>query len=314
MSSIKIESFHSRYIEKIIESWNKTLIYDLINRKRFINEILLDENFDKELALIAKKDDKFVGFLLGIKRKYPYLTRGLESERGWISIMFVDEGYQRQGIGQLLLNNIHKKFKSLGVKEITLGAYSPNYFTPGIDIRYGSALNFFKKNNYTINDEAVSMQRDLWDYSLPQDIKEKINSLEKENVIFKPYSFRYYDQLVNFANKEFGGGWAKNIMEAVKRNEAEETLIICINAENKIIGFVMRKMDGSESRFGPIGTDSSLRSKGIGGCLLHLMMESMRQNKIYYLYFLWTSGAAQRFYEKHDFSIYRTYKLSKKEL
>lgn len=76
----------------------------------------------------------------------------------------------------------------------------------------------------------------------------------------------------------------------------------------------MRKIDGNDARFGPIGVKESVRSKGIGGILFDLQMREMQKRGIYYAYFLWTHGAAMRFYERHGMSVYRTYQLYRKNI
>ena len=59
---------------------------------------------------------------------------------------------------------------------------------------------------------------------------------------------------------------------AMQKKEAEQTIILCVDKDDQIIGFVMRKIDGNDARFGPIGVKEELRSKGLGGVLLDLMI------------------------------------------
>lgn len=312
-SNLKIVPYQQKYLQQIIEGWNQTLIYDPISNDRFIDSILLDENFNPELALVAILDNQVVGFLLGMKRQVPYLSRGLEESRAWISMMYVLKEYQRHGIGQTLLDEGTKRFKELGTKEITLCAYSPNYFTPGIDYRYQSAISFFEKNNYLQGDDAVSMQRDLWDYVIPQEELVRIEELKKENILFIPYHDDYREKTLNFLTAEFDGGWKRNVLLAMQQKIAEETIILCLE-EDEVIGFCMRKIDGHDSRFGPIGIMTSKRNKHLGSTLMSVMMNDMKQRGIYYLYFLWTHGSAIRFYNRLGLSIYRTYRLLRKEV
>ena len=93
--------------------------------------------------------DKVVGFIYGTKRKFPYLERGLEPDRGWINVMFVDKAYWKQGIGQQLLDLCEGELKRRGCRNITLGAYSPSYFFWGVDpVHYPEAVRFFEQNGY----------------------------------------------------------------------------------------------------------------------------------------------------------------------
>lgn len=311
---MKIIHFDQKYLDDVLQCWNSTLQYDPITKERFIEFVLLDDNFQADLFQLAIIDDHCVGFCYGVKRKVPYLERGLEPERGWISIMAVQEEYQNQGIGTQLVKEVENELKEKGATNVTLCAYSPNYFTPGIDIRYVKGLSFFEKMGYKYTSEAVSMQRDLWDYVLPEKTKEKIKSLNDEGIRFIPYQEDYLCELLEFNLKNFGAGWKRNALNAMQNKEAEKTIILCIDKDDRIIGFVMRKIDGNDARFGPIGVREDLRSKGLGGVLLDLMMLDMKSRGINYLYFLWTSGAAQRFYDRHDFLVFRSYKLYRKDI
>lgn len=311
---MKIINFDQKYLEDVLQCWNSTLQYDLITKERFIELVLLDDNFQADLMKLAIIEDHCVGFCYGVKRKVPYLERGLEPQRGWISILAVNEEYQHQGIGTILVEEVEKTLKEKGTSQITLCAYSPNYFTPGIDTRYEKGISFFEKLGYNYTSDAVSMQRDLWDYVLPEKTKDKINALKVEGIHFVPYQESFLCELLDFLLENFGSGWKRNALIAMQKKEAENTIILCLDKNDKIIGFVMRKIDGNDARFGPIGVREDLRSKGLGGILLDIMMQDMKARGIHYLYFLWTSGAAQRFYERHDFKIFRSYQLYRKEI
>lgn len=314
MENVRLESFQQERFQQVLTCWNQSLIYDGIDEERFKQLILLDENFNPDLFLLAMNDEKVVGFCYGIRRKIPYLERGLEENRGWIVIMGVLPEYQNQGIGTMLCDEVEKRLKDMGTKEITLCAYSPNYFFPGIDKRYQKAISFFENRNYVYRTESVNMQRSLWDYHMADQYKEKLASLEKDGIHIIRYNDEYMLPLLNYLLENFGAGWKRNALIAMQKKEAEDTILLVVDEQKNILGFCMRKIDGNDARFGPFGVSEHLRSKGIGGVLFEYMMQEMKQKGIYYLYFLWTDGAAQRFYERHDVKVYRTYQLYRKEV
>lgn len=314
MENIRLESFQQERFQQVLTCWNQSLIYDGIDEERFKQFILLDENFNPDLFLLALNQEKVVGFCYGVRRKIPYLERGLEENRGWIVIMGVLPEYQNQGIGTMLCDEVEKRLKDMGTKEITLCAYSPNYFFPGIDKRYQQAISFFENRNYVNRAESVSMQRSLWDYHMADQYKEKLASLEKDGIHIIRYNDEYMLPLLNYLLENFGAGWKRNALIAMQKKEAEDTILLVVDEQKNILGFCMRKIDGNDARFGPFGVSEHLRSKGIGGVLFEYMMQEMKQKGIYYLYFLWTDGAAQRFYERHDVKVYRTYQLYRKEV
>lgn len=314
MENVRLESFQQERFQQVLTCWNQSLIYDGIDEERFKQLILLDENFNPDLFLLAMNDEKVVGFCYGVRRKIPYLERGLEENRGWIVIMGVLPEYQNQGIGTMLCDEVEKRLKDMGTKEITLCAYSPNYFFPGIDKRYQQAISFFENRNYVYRAESVSMQRSLWDYHMADQYKEKLASLEKDGIHIIRYNDEYMLPLLKYLLENFGAGWKRNALIAMQKKEAEDTILLVVDEQKNILGFCMRKIDGNDARFGPFGVSEHLRSKGIGGVLFEYMMQEMKQKGIYYLYFLWTDGAAQRFYERHDVKVYRTYQLYRKEV
>ncbi|NBI90618.1 GNAT family N-acetyltransferase [Lachnospiraceae bacterium] len=314
MGNYELRSYRQKDMEQIVAGWNKSLLYDPVSEERFFQQVVMDENFDRDLALSLVKDGHIIGFCLGIKRKYPYLTRGLEPDRGWISIMYVLQEYQKQGCGQILLDEVEKRLKERQVKEITLCAYSPNYFTPGIDISYDGALSFFEKNAYEKAGDAVSMQRSLFTYSIPCHTLQKMEDFQKKGWKFCSYSERYMDKVLEFTKQEFDAGWVRNILQALRKKEAEDTILLAVDEKDQVVGYCMRKIDGNDARFGPIGVKEDLRSSGIGGILFDLQMREMQKRGICYAYFLWTHGDAMRFYERHGMSTYRTYRLYRKKL
>lgn len=176
-----LRQFENTDLEVVVELWNKCLPHDVMTVGRFMDRVVLDDNFDPALALVAESDCKVVGFCLGIRRLYPYLTRGAEPNRGWITAVFVDEPYRRRGVGTQMVTEVEDRMRSLGIIELTLGAYSPNYFMPGIDLSYCGASCFFEKLGYDDRGRAVSMCRGLFDFMLPETTRERIDAFERGN-------------------------------------------------------------------------------------------------------------------------------------
>lgn len=312
---MKIIHYSQQYEEKVIALWNQTLTQDSLNQDVFRKQIIFDENFNSDLFLLAFENDQLIAFLLGMKRKFPYLERGLESEKAWISVIGVHPDYRRKQIASILVNEIEEKFKQSNTTQIILASYSPNYFFPGIDKEsYPNAIPFFTKLGYQLEGEAVSMHRSLLTYRFEETYRLRKENAEKQGYQFKPFTYDYSLKLLNFLQCEFGGGWKSNALGSLKQNEAEKTIMIVCDKQDDIVGFCMRKMDGCDHRFGPFGIAESLRSEGLGSILFELMMLQMKQQKLFHLYFLWTHGAGMRFYLRHGLEVYRTYVLGKKQL
>lgn len=305
---MRIVNFTQTYEQAVIDLWNETLTSDLVSLQKFRKQIIYDDNFDTELCYVALQDDKVIGFLLGTKRNFPYLERGLEPNRGWINVMFVAKDYQRQGIGSKLVDRVENALIELGVDNITLGAYSPNYFFPGIDIEaYQNAINFFEKKGYVGSEESYSMCKDLHGFYLSDEWRKKKQLAEQKGFIFRNYKNSDAIALLEFAKVNFGGGWKRNALLAMQANEAEDLIYLVLKGE-EIVGFAMRKIDGNPMRFGPIGVCEKVRNDGIGGILFELMQQEMCAKGMYHLYFVSTDVPGRRFYERHNVHVFRTYR------
>jgi len=311
---IKIIPYNIKYRKKILELWNQELITDPLSEKRFLEKILLDENFDPNYCLVAlSEDNKVIGFIWSVVRKVPYGDRGTEPERGWIASIFVDKDYQRQGIGSQLVNTVEEKMINKGIKNITLGAYSPNYLFPGIDKNnYSNAIPFFEKLGYEKYGEAVSMERSLFDFVKTQRYLDLYEKVLKKGYTLTSFSLDDAEELLEFLHTHFEGGWARNIQNAILNDEAHETVLVLRDSENEIVGYAQRAIDGSPDRFGPFGVMEKLRGEGLGAILFNEMLFDMLSKGISHAYFLWTSGNAQKFYERNGMKVYRDYNLMKK--
>lgn len=305
---MEIINYKQEYEEAVVNLWNSTLVRDTITDYKFRKQALFDENFDSKLCYVALEEEMVVGFLLATKRKFPYQERGLEPERGWINVLFVHKDYQKKGIGSRLLDTAENDLKKLGCKRITLGAYSPNYFFPGIDNEnYPEAKTFFEGKGYIPGEVNFSMKKDLHGYYLSNDTLEKYKSIQKKGFTIKSFNYSYALELLEFARDEFGGGWKRNVLISMQNDVAEENILIVTDNNNKICGFCMRMIDGNPMRFGPIGIEERVRNFGIGGILFDFMQADMARKGIYHLYFVTTDTPGRRFYERHGVEVFRTF-------
>lgn len=305
---MEILNYSQRYEKEVVNLWNKTLVADPITVHKFRKQALFDDNFDSELCFVAVDEDCVVGFLLATKRKFPYLERGLEPTRGWINVMFVDDAYKKKGIGKILVNHAEAKLKSMGAETVTLGAYSPNYFFPGVDKdNYCDAIEFFRKMGYEAGKESYSMYKSLHGYKISEETLDKLLKAQEAGFSIVNFEYKYALELLEFLKNEFGGGWKRNALMSMQNNSAEDCILLVLNYEQKIVGFCMRMIDGNPMRFGPIGVKEEVRNYGIGGILFDIMQMEMEKRGIYHLYFVSTDVPGRRFYERHGVKVFRTF-------
>ncbi len=312
---VEYKNYNQTYENAVIDLWNECCFFDPIDIVKFRRQAIFDDNFDEELCLVALDGDKLVGFILGTHRKFPYLERGLEPEKGWINVLFVKEGYRRQKIASKLYDEIEAKLVKKGVKDIVVGAYSPSYFFAGIDTNnYESAKCFFESKGYKSGAMHYSMGMDLHGFVLSEYILNKKKQAEEKGYKFVNFNYRYALDLLTFMKDEFGGGWKRNSLLLMRNNTACDCIILVLDKNDKICGAVLRAIDDNPMRFGPVGVAESERNSGIGGILLNLQMYEMTKRGVYRMYFMTTEENGRRYYEKNGLSVIRTSTDYKKEI
>lgn len=305
---MEIVNYSQLYEKEVVDLWNRCLTADPITVLKFRRQALFDDNFDTELCYAAVENDRVIGFLLATKRKFPYLERGLEPTRGWINVMFVDETHRRKGVGEALLRQAEENLKAKGAETVTLGAYSPNYFFPGIDTEnYAAAMRFFEKMGYQAGKASYSMCKDLHGYQINEETLDKLAKAQEAGFQFIPFEYKYALELLEFLKEEFGGGWKRNALISMQNNTAEDCILLVLSREQKVVGFCMRMIDGNPMRFGPFGVKEDVRNYGIGGILFDIMQLEMEKRGIYHLYFVSTDEPGRRFYERHGLRVYRKF-------
>lgn len=306
---------HKTMESAVVSLWNECCTFDPLTVQKFRKQALFDENFDNGLCFAAVEDDQVVGFILGTKRKFPYLERGLEPDQGWINVIFVKEEYQRRGIGTKLLKTVEDRLIEKGVKRITLAAYSPNYFFAGLDPdHYPQSIGFFEKNAYIAYEKHYSMGMNLHGFQLSEKVKEKKRLAESKGYVFQNFTYEYSLELLDFLKEEFGGGWKRNALINMQKEKAEERLFLVLNPEGKICGFANRSIDDNEMRFGPIGVSTKERNHGIGSILLECAMYEMAKKGLYRMFFMTTDDPGRRYYERLGLEVIRTFITYRKEI
>ena len=278
-------------------------------------KVLEDENFDPSLVFLAREGEKIQGFLLAVHRRTPYLDRGLEPELGWITALGVRPEARGQGIAGELLRRAEVRLVALGVRTVVLGAYSPHYFLPGIDLKhYAQAVPFFEEHGYLGGEECYAMRRLLFGYGIPPEVAEKEQRARAAGYRFQPYEEVYRQKLLDFLAENFSAGWQYNARCLLEEGLGEEQIWICVDRDGQVAGYCQRGMDGNVSRFGPFGVRATDRNHSLGSILFCRMLYDMACRGIYLMHFLSTDAPGARFYRRQGLEVYRTFRHYQKEL
>lgn len=303
-----IENYKQSQEFETVELWNRCCYFDPITVDKFRLQTLLDVNFRPEMAWTAVEDGHVVGFSYATKRIFPYMERGLEEDRGWINVIYVDPDYRNKGIGHQLYQREEEQLKHLGAKRIILGSYSPSYYFYGLDPdHYPESIHFFEKEGYEKGDEHYSMGMNLHGYRIPEEILMQKNEAELKGYRFVHFDYKYCLELLEFLKNEFGGGWKRNALISMREGTAERIILLALNPQHQICGFCMSEIDGNPMRFGPIGVEKGERNNHIGSILLCLKCYEMEKQGVFRMYFMTTEKNARRYYERNGLTVIRRY-------
>lgn len=300
--------FDQSYERGVIDLWNSTLPFDSVSIERFRKQILWDDNFDPHLTFVDVESDELVGFVWAVKRRFPYMDRGLEPDRGWINIVFVGSDFQGRGIGRSLIVEAQRRLRDQGASRITIAAYSPGYFFRGVDEgAYPKMASILDGLGYRRGEESYRMCRDLYGHTMPPKIAQRKRELEAEGFSIVEYDDSRSLELLEFTRSEFGGGWKRNCLMAMREGTAPQRVLLVLEPGGRICGFCTRAIDGNPMRFGPIGISQRYRDLGIGSVLLEEAMVAMERRGIHHMFFLSTDAPGRRFYERHGIRAIRTF-------
>ena len=84
-----IRPFRIEDLEPIVELQNLCMPQDSITSLVFQRKVLLDPNLDLRGCLTAVEGGKQVGFILGLRRKFVIEDQPDDSDRSWITLLFV---------------------------------------------------------------------------------------------------------------------------------------------------------------------------------------------------------------------------------
>ena len=303
---IQLMPFCISQLSPLLALWNQCQELDWANAEKLAFVLFSNENYAAENTLTAWEDDRMLGFLLGIRRRYPYLDRGLQPETAWILCQATAPEARNCGVGSLLLKTMEERWKKEGVKHIVLSAFSPYYFFPGIQKENIAARDFFEAHGYARGSEAYWMERSLNALKVPEGIRELKTKKEAEGYVYTLFSWEYTLPLLEFAREYFSTGWQHHIRQTILSGKAPEIVCLCLK-DNAIAGYLQRQMDGDPCRLGPFGISPLHRNGGVGTVLLWEMFSSMYAKGLKRVYFQSTDEPGRRFYERQGMTVKRTY-------
>jgi GNAT superfamily N-acetyltransferase len=293
---------------EVLALWNLCLPRDEISLNTFRRKVILDSNFDARGCIVAVSKKRIVGFLLGLYRRFPYFDLGMESDRGWVTAMFVHPEMRCQGIASEMIGRAERFLAAEGVKEVNVSDYTPNYFIPGVDLdAYADAYRFFQARGYRKVESVYSMGRSLTDFSVPQGMADRFRQLADVGFDAKVFQPRDTIRLLEFLRKNYPGDLYRVALERLREDPECDEILVAYK-DDSVVGF----SHFQDEHFGPFGIDGTYAGRGLGPMLYYRTVEQMRNKGRQNLWLAWTSGRAKDFYHKVGLKVLRRHEIMKK--
>lgn len=296
MEEINIIPLTESNLKSVHEMCEKNVLFYSFSFQTFKRATLMDEGSTPELSMVAvDENNKSIAFFFAVFRP----CKLMKSRNKLVLKMFVvEKNHRYQGIGTFMIKELFKRAKqhekSVWRMKVSIMDSSPRYWLPGLDPRHTEAYYFLKKLNFKRNfferfrtDLEVSKD-DFPKEEPPKEINGyKILRALQENK----------EKTRIFVKKYFGTGtWPEETLISFE-NDPPTTFIARDLNNNKVVGFASHSIFYPGS-FGPTGVLKSLRSKGIGGLLLHWCLWDIKQMGIEKCTIKWVEGNTKYFYLK----------------
>lgn len=274
-----IRTYRQEDLSRITDFLNTNLDYDHLSESLLKEKLTDDPNWEPKKALICIDNDKILGFMQGVIRD----IRG--TRYGYIKLMAVDKNYRRQGIARMLYEKLEGHFRSDNVDAVRIYDVPMNYFMPGIDPRYTEALCFAIRMGFKRFGDAVNLTVNLNESDW--DTREEEKALEipaypaspvggrtgKQGIEVRRAEANEKQNVIDFVKEEWAL-WTHEVEMAFKDNPPS---IHVAKLQKKIKAFSAHNGNNKGTGwFGPMGTHSDLRGKGIGSILLKRCLADMR--------------------------------------
>ncbi len=292
----------------VVDLWNRCLPRDEIDLTTFRRKVILDPNFDPRGCYVAAQDGRMMGFMLSVRRRYPYYDLGLEPGKGWITVFFVHPEARRRHIARQLLQRTEAFLVTQEVREISVSDYTPDYFIPGIDLdAYADAAEFLRAQGYRKAANVYGMGRSLVDSAVPEEMQERFDRLRDAG--FTVTLFRPTDtiRVLDFLRRNYPGDLFRVAHDRLMEDPACDEIVLALKGD-EVVGF----SHFQDERFGPLGIAREYSGRGLGPMLYYATLEQMRKKGKRNLWLAWTSGRAKDFYYKVGLRVIRRHAIFRK--
>lgn len=263
-----IKTFSEDLIKPVAKLCRQNMRRDIMPDFLLHEKTVEDPDFQNELTLVGFSEhvDSPIAFLQGVIRKRDAV------KMGYVKLLCVDSNERRKGYAKALYENVEQKMKQQDVNVIRVYESFPNYFMPGIDPFYTEAVCFFERLGFKKFGDTSNLITDLSAENFDTDAEEK--KLLQEEIIIKRAEEKDKSKVFEWLTRNFAG-WYGEVSSAYQNNPIT---LFTAEREGELVAFSAHEGNNKGTGwFGPMGTDSSLRGKGVGGILLKKCLKDMKE-------------------------------------
>jgi mycothiol synthase len=315
MSQTAVRGYRGTDEPQLIELWNAALPHDCIDQVTFRRKVILDPNFHPDWLLVATRNGQLVGFCLCLIRRVPLEKTGLQEEAGWISAVAVHPSQRRQGVGAALLDRAMALFGGAGRKTVSVAAYIPHYFVPGVDVaHYADGVDFLLHRGFVEIDRPMSMDTQLAVRDLAPLLARRQRLQQEQGVQVRALEPHQIPDLMCLLQAHMPGDWvrhARALLLDINAGRGHYDQFTVAVHDGEVVGYCQSEGE----HFGPFGVREGMQGRGIGTVLLGTCLQAMRQRGVHTAFVLWTSDEnAEKVYGRFGFTETRRFAVLRRQL
>lgn len=222
-----------------------------------LHEKIDDCTEDAQLKLcVLSKNHEIIGFAQAVIR---YIQG---KPTGFLKLIGVLPEFQNQGIGRQLLTRIELFCRQQGAQTLRFYDSPKNYLNPGIDPFYTQAIVFAERNGFFKFADTSNL---ICTLNQDWNTEEDENILLNQQIVVKRAEDSDLSDLLSWIQQEFPL-WETELTRSL--NRSPKAVHIAYHESNVIAFSAHSGNNVGLDWFGPMGTSTKARGKGVGSVLL----------------------------------------------
>jgi ribosomal protein S18 acetylase RimI-like enzyme len=314
-----------------------------------LSECVFEQDFMKSNMhiFVADNGSKIAGFVHGAQKDVFLPGQTHENTPGYLTLIFVDKAYRRQGIGKKLTEMLADTFSASGKKSVACSESNPLHLSwripgtlghdhnkaPGVDENC-AGYGFLQKIGFEAAHHEIAMYMDLKDYVWPENMTQARERLLAEGIYTGRYDAKLgyeFDGMCDRVGSEYWrhvlqmetAAWQKGVPcedpdlwpDGIR--PAGPRPILAATYENHIVGFTgpVDRQKSGRGWFTGICVDPNFGRRSIGEVLFHLLMqEFVNEGAAFTTLFTGLENHAQRIYARAGLRIVCNFAVMEKTL